>query len=149
MSYLYYTKGVMLFIKNDNKCEDFSCIEISKEQEKEILNKKNNGYFVKVINNEVVFIEDLAIKREKIVNERNKLIDVAGRYIDRPTYTNKLGLTSEDLEDAEEYYNRLLDMPQHFDSSDDKQAWDFVFVESYTSGKNTNKYQLFKPAFIK
>lgn len=149
--YLYYKKsGFMAAIKETNISQgDF--IEITEKQVSDILNWQieDSTNIIKVIDGEIKFIINETNKRQKIVQERNELLAIAERFVDRPTYTSKLGLTTEDLEDAEEYYIRLLDMPQHFDASDDKQNWKYVFVDVYTSGKNTDKYQLFKPSFVK
>lgn len=149
MSYLYYNKGVMVFIKNDNAYQDLDCIEISKEKEIEILNKKNNGYFVKVLNNEVVFIKDFSIKRKDIVNFKNQKLSETDYLVSDQGARDYLELTTDDINDLNEYRDRLRRMDDHFDDSDDKDSWEYVFVDVYTSGKNTNSYQLVKPSFVK
>ena len=150
MKYLYHrTDGVFLMIKDTNESTNYPHVEITDSEAENILLAKDAGKIIKVIDGKYLILVNEITKRQKIVKERNELLIVVERFIDRPTYTNKLGLTIEDLEDAKEYYIRLLDMPQHFDTSDDKQNWQYVFIDVYTSGKNTNNYQLFKPSFVK
>ena len=149
MKYLYHkNNGSFLMIKNINDNSIYPHIEISEEQEQEILLAKKSGKVIKVINNEYqIFINEVN-KRTKLVKERNNYLLQTDAYMFEDVRTEK-SLTAEDIEDLLEYRLRLREMPNHYDVSNDKQNWSYVFVDVYTSGKNTNSYQLFKPEFIK
>ncbi len=127
------------FDKKDTKA-------LSDEQVDKFLNNKNYSYFII----DDIFVEKLIIskKRLDIVVERDECLQNLLPYFDI-WYQEKLLLTTEQIEDIKELYYRLLDAPQHYDSSEDKEAWCFNFVDEYTSGKNTNKYQIKKLDFIK
>lgn len=151
MKYLYYKKnGTMLFIKNNNDNTNYNYIEINKEQEQEVFSwlSDNKTNLVKVLNGSLCFLINELSKRSDIVRERDNLIIQTDAYMFEDVRTEK-NLTAENIEDLLEYRLRLRNMPNHYDSSTDKQTWSYVFVEVYTSGKNTNSYQLFKPEFIK
>lgn len=146
--YLEYSeKGYFLDIKKESNYKNK--IEITKEQETEVYKALSDKKIVKVVDGEIVFLVNEALKRIDIVEKRNELLEVAGRFVDRPTYFEELGLTTEEVADAKEYYLRLLRMPEAYDNSDNKQEWYFRFVDVYTSAKNSNNYQLYKPEFVK
>lgn len=141
--------GHFVDLTTEIKGSQFPSLEITEEQYDNTIEALSQGLVVRVVDGEILYLVNEVKKRADIVEERNKLIDVAGRFIDRPTYTDDLGLTTDDLDNVAEYYKRLRDMPQHYDESTDKQNWSYTFVDVYTSGKNSNKYQLFKPSFVK
>lgn len=149
--YLYYKEDGMIAGISDVKLREpfrYNHIEITLEQHRIIRNKKDTE-IVYVIDGEIVLRQNIKSKREQLVEERDELLNEMSHYRNDPKYQAKLGLTSEDLEDLDEYWERLLDMPQHFDASDNQYDWCYKFVDVYTSGKNTNTYQLFRPKFIK
>lgn len=97
----------------------------------------------------LVYSESLHFKRKKIVDFKNKKLKESDFLISDMKAREYLNLTNEDLDDLNEYRDRLRQLDDHFDNSKDKESWSFVFVDTYTSGKNTNKYQIVKPHFIK
>lgn len=90
-----------------------------------------------------------ALKRESMSEERDSYIQTIKPVMENVWYQEKLNLTSEQLEDLKELYFRLLDAPQHYDVSDNQVEWTFNWVDEYTSGKNTDNYQLKRLDFIK
>lgn len=150
MKYIeYLNTGVVIDIRTKKEEAVFNTKEVSDNESLEVMEHMTSGNIVNVINNKIIFHVNEYKKRDEIVEERNALLKIAENFIDKPTYFKHLGLSVDDINDAKEYYFRLLDMPQSYDNSDDKQSWDFIFVDKYTSGKNSDTYQILKPEFIK
>ena len=141
----------------DIKTESFSdndseSLLITNEEKKEILKGLNDGYFVHYIENKVVLKINEANKRKEIVSERDVLLEETEPYfLDR--YGKRiLNLTTEEDAELLLYYDELLAMPNHFDSSELKEEWSFIFVDYADQGTRTSTdsiYYLNKPNFIK
>lgn len=148
MYYLEFTDaGSYTALKSSNKTS-LNIMEITVEQKEKVLKALAEKKDIKVIDGKIIFEINEGVKRFKIEQETKVLLEEAGRYIDKPTLHTKLNLTSDDVAKLQEYYYRLIDILDHYDASKDKKGWSYVFVDSYTSGKNSNKYQLLKPEFI-
>lgn len=147
--YLRHSKSGSFIILTAIKPNDSLFLELTDKQHEEVKAANAAHEIIKVIDGNIHYFKNEGLERAKMVAERNELLEIAGRFVDRPTYFEALGLSNDDIEDAKEYYIRLLAMPQHYDNSEDKQGWFYEFVEIYTSGKNTNSYQLMKPSFVK
>lgn len=149
-NYLYYTKGgSFLDIKKSNTNTDYKCIEITDEEKENIIKTlKDDSKQVKVYNDVITIIDNEYFKRKTIVDFKNKELSNTDFLMFKDAQID-YQLTSENIEDLEEYRTRLRFIDDHYDNSEDKQNWKYVFVDAYTSGKNTNKYQLLKPSFLK
>lgn len=113
-----------------------------------VVNAIKKGLTVKVVDSEVKYGINFDNKRIDIVKERDSYSEKVLPFLDT-WYQEKHELTLEQIDDVKELYYRLCDAPQHYDVSDDKESWSMKFVEEYTSGKNTNNYQLKKLNFVK
>lgn len=150
--YLVYSmSGYYIDIKHNIEGVLHPFIEINEKTFDEVIKARSDGLIVKVVNDSINYLINENKKRERIVSDRDNILDSVIPYANSDWYRNKNlpDATAEQLNDLEELYNRLLDMPQHYDLSDDKQSWDYRWVDEYTSGKNTNNYQLKRLDFIK
>lgn len=152
MNYLIYSmSGYYIDIRQDVDGVKHPFIEIDEKTTGEIVKALSKGLTVKVINGEVNYLINENKKRDNIVSERDRILSYVIPYTTCEWYREKElpNITTEELEDLKELYYRLLDMPQHYDNSVDKQNWSWKWVDEYTSGKNTNNYQLKILPFIK
>lgn len=147
MKYLYYNKHNVAFkVTEDNSYSGLKYIIITSDQETEF-NLKKNTHACIVKGGVLTYIFDTIKKRERISEERNLIISETDNPYSLPDYkTNVLSL--EQREDLDELRKRLRDAPQHYDLSDDKENWTLRWVDEYTSGKNTDNYQIKRLDFI-
>lgn len=147
MKYAILSKsGVVLKFYN-YKVKSNNVVEVTEEQYQEI---NNLPVYYRAIYKDgsfsFYFIE--SIKRDCIVAERNAIIQKTDTPYSFPDYQEST-LTTEQVSELKELRDRLRKAPQHYDACVDKENWQFRWVDEYTSGKNTNNYQLKSLTFIK
>ncbi len=140
----------------DIKTEPYSDIDcrsigITNKQKDEILQALNKGLFVHIIEENIVLKINEAKKRLQIETERDGFLEETEPYF-RSRYADRvLGLTDEEKALLLTYYDQLLNMPEDFDNSLNKDEWYYVFVtpgDDETIYELEEVYILNKPIFI-
>lgn len=150
--YITYTNEGS-FVNLHNTTEDITrqYIEITDEQVLSVFKAISEKKVIKVIDGVLTISENMNLKRSEIVLERDVILESVLPYVNSSWYRedNIEGLNAEIESEIRELYQRLCDMPTHFDNSEDKQNWSYKWVDEYTSGKNTNSYQIKRLSYIK
>lgn len=147
MKYLVHrSNGVMVRVQNLLPTERH--IEITDAQAEELISKLNDGYQAIVKDGLITYEYSYLNKRKEIVEERNKILTFLDIPYSLPDYRANV-LTQEQADDLDELRERLRNAPQHYNDSLEKESWQFRWVPEYTSGKNTEKYQLKRLDFVK
>lgn len=155
MKYIeYLNTNVAIDIRNKKTEAVFNTKEISDGESVEVLEAFRKGMVVKVVNDKIIFLVNEYDKRDDIVKERNQRINQLDPFHSEK-YQAKLELTKEEIESIDVYWNELLELPQAFDASENKQDWTFEIeiVSNYdnlnASTIDSESFILHQPGFVK
>jgi hypothetical protein len=132
-------------------------IEIKEEDKKIIINNLNagNDCFVDEKNKEYYFLSRFneTEERVEIVSWRNSELEVVSYYRDNKWWHEVLtekGVVVDDnyFADLKDYYRQLLDLPQAFDTCENKRNFNFIFVDELSEVQDDETYELLKPSFM-
>lgn len=155
---LYYNKvdKIMRDIR-EGDCPFHDFIEITKEDKVKILKYLNSGNdcFVNVETQEYYFLSKFneEEKRAEIVAWRNEQLEIISYYRESVWWHEILtekGVVVDDnyFADLKEYYRQLLDLPQAFDTCENKRDFNFIFVDELSEIQDDEIYELLKPSFM-
>lgn len=161
MKYLHYNKSSkkMFDISDKENIKYFDNIKIDEEQKCEILKKirGNLDCYIDEINKNFYFKETFnPIKaRADIVSFRDKKLKELDPF-QTEHYQSYISLKKNIVIDEKyfnqitEYYNSLLDLPNAFDLSTDKENFIYIFVDELDEFSNTdeNVYEILIPDFM-
>lgn len=135
----------------------FGHIDITEEEKDEIMTVINNDCYIIVLDDKTwSFLPnfDECKKRCELVEIRDKMLIEQDPYHTEHyqaylSANKKITVDESYLLELNEYYSRLLELPDNYDICENKELFEVVLVDEYSAVEDSCVYEIVKPSFIK